>query len=216
MCWYHWISLWNVARVFPKTASDFFASWQTALPPSRCNKIWRMGFYAITWSIWLARNDKVFNDKACIADSLVDTIRLRVAHWAIARWPCCSVNIMDIVRLPTSVSVPTALHTSRGPVNWVNPDAGFMKFNTDGASSSSSGLAGNGGVLRDHRPSFNIAFSKAVGYADSNLGEMLAAKEAMLLFSKSPWANSSNLILESDSTNMVKWLSEPSSTPWRL
>ncbi|XVE83990.1 hypothetical protein DITRI_Ditri16bG0133100 [Diplodiscus trichospermus] len=51
--------------------------------------------------------------------------------------------------------------------------------------------------------------------ADSNLAELLAIKEAMMIFSGSGWANTHELIIESDSTNAIKWVLHPQNSPWK-
>ncbi|XVE55252.1 hypothetical protein DITRI_Ditri03aG0144400 [Diplodiscus trichospermus] len=111
----------------------------------------------------------------------MEVIRLRVSHWALARWPNCAGSVMDIFRLPNS-----------------------------------SGLARIGGVLRDHLSNYKLIFSKSVGSIDSNLAEIMAAMEAVFLFSRSDWVRTHKLILETDPINVVKWLTDPQSTPWRM
>ncbi|XVE84079.1 hypothetical protein DITRI_Ditri16bG0140400 [Diplodiscus trichospermus] len=51
---------------------------------------------------------------------------------------------------------------------------------------------------------------------DSNLAEILAIKEALSLFLASQWAQTTTLIVESDSSNVVKWLRESLTAPWRM
>ncbi|WRX25035.1 Ribonuclease H domain - like 10 [Theobroma cacao] len=56
----------------------------------------------------------------------------------------------------------------------------------------------------------------ATGWGDSNLAELLAIKEAFLLFAASPWVNSYVLIIESDSSNAVRWILKPYDSPWKF
>lgn len=44
-------------------------------------------------------------------------------------------------------------------LDWAPPPSGTLKFNVDGASRGKSGLAGIGGVLRDHSGSISVVFS---------------------------------------------------------
>ncbi|XVE55553.1 hypothetical protein DITRI_Ditri03aG0168300 [Diplodiscus trichospermus] len=44
----------------------------------------------------------------------------------------------------------------------------------------------------------------------------MVAREAVISFSRSAWVRTHKLILETDSLNVVKWLSKPDSTPWRM
>ncbi|XVF25055.1 hypothetical protein REPUB_Repub13aG0180900 [Reevesia pubescens] len=69
---------------------------------------------------------------------------------------------------------------------------GQLKFNIDGSS------AGN------------------PGQSDATLAELLAVKEAFLLFAASKWANSHELLLEYDNYNVVKWIISPAFVPWKM
>ncbi|XVE68767.1 hypothetical protein DITRI_Ditri09bG0096200 [Diplodiscus trichospermus] len=64
----------------------------------------------------------------------------------------------------------------------LNPAAGEVKFNVDGASLGKPGQTGIRGVLRDHQGNVIIRFSRSVGVADSNLAELMAVRKAFILF----------------------------------
>ncbi|EOY04744.1 Uncharacterized protein TCM_019931 [Theobroma cacao] len=78
------------------------------------------------------------------------------------------------------------------------------------------GHLGIGGVLRDDKGAVKMVFSKKAGWGDANLAEALAVGEAMILFATSSWANSTGIIIESDSMNVVSWASLPEKSPWSL
>ncbi|XVF55660.1 hypothetical protein PTKIN_Ptkin06aG0054600 [Pterospermum kingtungense] len=99
---------------------------------------------------------------------------------------------------------------------WIPPVEGCLKFNTDGAARGQPGSAGIEGLLRDSSGKILAAFSKSIGVADSNLAELLAVKEAFGIFGASIWVNSHALTIESDSMNIVKWVLNPRSVPWRM
>ncbi|XVE77075.1 hypothetical protein DITRI_Ditri13aG0032800 [Diplodiscus trichospermus] len=44
----------------------------------------------------------------------------------------------------------------------------------------------------------------------------MAIKEALSIYFSFQWVNSHRLIIESDSSNEVKWVTNPTSVPWRL
>ncbi|XVE83693.1 hypothetical protein DITRI_Ditri16bG0107100 [Diplodiscus trichospermus] len=75
------------------------------------------------------------------------------------------------------------------------------------------GLAGISGVLRDYMSNVKILFSKPIEIADCNLAELFAVREALNLFFVSQWAQTHMVIIESDSVNVVKWVSNPQSVP---
>ncbi|XWS68843.1 hypothetical protein CRYUN_Cryun04dG0127700 [Craigia yunnanensis] len=109
-------------------------------------------FFAIVWSIWLMRNDMVYNNK----DFDI-------------RYP----NLINILLRDKSVKVVTM---------WIPPPYGCMKFNVDGFSKDKSGPVGIGGILGDNLSVIKMVFSKFVGMEDSNMAELLAVREAMCLF----------------------------------
>ncbi|EOY04005.1 Uncharacterized protein TCM_019262 [Theobroma cacao] len=69
------------------------------------------------------------------------------------------------------------------------------------AARGCQGEAGIGGILRNSNGEIRMIFSKSIGFADSNLAEMLAKREAFLMFSASQWCNTHTLVVEIDSRN---------------
>ena len=175
-----------------------------------------MSFYAIIWSIWLLRNDMVFNGKVFDLEQIIDSLKFRLASWFKAKWPVSPHSILDIVRFPKDIMVTKEGKTNKRPIVWTTPHPDFLKFNVDDSARGKPGPAGIGGVLRDCNASVKAVFSKSIGVVDSNLAELLAVREALQLFVTSHWASSHKLIIESDSSNVVKWMSNPSDAPWRM
>ena len=73
-----------------------------------------------------------------------------------------------------------------------------------------------GGVLRDCMAATKVVFSRAIGVADSNVAELLAVREALRIFAASKWVSSHKLIIESDSSNAIKWVRHPQDAPWAM
>ncbi|KAK9044379.1 hypothetical protein V6N11_072685 [Hibiscus sabdariffa] len=88
---------------------------------------------------------------------------------------------------------------------WVKPPAGSLKFNIDGAVVAGFGRAGIGGILRNPDNESLISFSKSVGITDATSAELLAFKEACVLFGESKWAKSFAVIFESDCSLISRW-----------
>lgn len=86
----------------------------------------------------------------------------------------------------------------------------------DEASLGCPGDSGVGGILRDEHGNSLILFSNSTGNFDSNRAELLAVKEAVLIYASSRWCSSHPLLLECDNGNVVKWISNPQMVPWRL
>ncbi|XVF41900.1 hypothetical protein PTKIN_Ptkin01aG0317600 [Pterospermum kingtungense] len=61
--WSQWCVSWNLQWAFHPDPWSFFQQWIGLLPTNYCDKIWVMSFGVIVWSIWLVRNDVVFNNK---------------------------------------------------------------------------------------------------------------------------------------------------------
>ncbi|KAL4290641.1 hypothetical protein GQ457_14G019900 [Hibiscus cannabinus] len=78
------------------------------------------------------------------------------------------------------------------------PPSGYLKFNTDGAEKGCYGLAVIGGVLSDHSGKILAEFSKSIGLADPTSAEILAIKEALIIFPSSEWVKKVELIIKAD------------------
>ena len=170
----------------------------------------------MVWSVWLFRNDSIFNRKMVDILQLIDCIKVRIAMWAKAKWPDKVGSINDAVRFPSLVMVEDKGRDQGDVGKWDKPQQGSMKFNVDGSARGQPGKAGIGGVLRDESGSIMLVFSKSIGIADSNMAELLTIKEAFLIFCALENLSSKRLIIESDSSNAVLWVSKPNSCPWRL
>ncbi|XVF42328.1 hypothetical protein PTKIN_Ptkin01aG0352500 [Pterospermum kingtungense] len=96
-------------------------------------------------------------------------------------------------KCPFLISIPSSANVKRKQVSRVCLSLGSLKFNIDGAASGQPGPAGIGGILRDCNANIKMRFSKSIGIADSSLAEVLAVKEAFLLFSSSQWSSSHTL-----------------------
>ena len=78
--WMLYGSSWDLSWVFHTEPVAFFLAWQEALPVNYGNKLWKMAFFAIIWSIWLTRNDMVFNGKVLDLRQILNIINLRIAN----------------------------------------------------------------------------------------------------------------------------------------
>ena len=175
-----------------------------------------MSFFAIVWSIWLQRNGMVFNRKALDLEEMADIIKYRLASWFKARWPDSPHSILDIVRFPKDILIPMVKKAPKRCCVWEPLPPGLLKFNVDESARGKPEAKGIGGVLRDSNAVVKIVFSKSIGVADSNIVELLAVHEALKVFAASRWSSSNRLIIESDSSNVVSWLLNPSRSPWRM
>ncbi|XVF83970.1 hypothetical protein PTKIN_Ptkin16aG0537100 [Pterospermum kingtungense] len=214
--WEAWLFRWRISWCFPSDPVTFMLSWNFATLHCDSSLIWRMGFFAIIWTLWLHRNEILFNAGSLRVDEIIDLSILRPALWSEAKWPNMSVGVSEIIRNPELAVVYQRNRSIQCSASWMRTEFGCLKFNVDGSSLGKPGPAGIGGLLRDHEGRVKIRFSKAIGMADSNLAEILAIKEAFVLFAESQWARSHKLIVESDSSDAVSWSNHPTNAPWAM
>ncbi|XVE93272.1 hypothetical protein REPUB_Repub01dG0176500 [Reevesia pubescens] len=70
--------------------------------------------------------------------------------------------------------------------------------------------------MRDDSGAVKLVFSNTIGSVDSTVAELLAIKEALVIFVASKWVKTHCLCIESDNQSVVKWVSCPKDTPWKL
>ena len=85
-------------------------------------------------------------------------------------------------------------------IRWEKPDTGWMKLNTDGASSGSLGLAGGGGVIRDEERNWVVGYARKIGSANSFLAELWALRDGLFLCLQ---AHIQAVIIEMDAKGIV-------------
>ncbi|XVE70028.1 hypothetical protein DITRI_Ditri10aG0038700 [Diplodiscus trichospermus] len=74
-----WVDSWGLKLSAPFNSRSFFMAWQQSLPTGTCNKFWSMIFFTCTWSIWLMRNEIVFNNGILDYAWLIESIKIRLA-----------------------------------------------------------------------------------------------------------------------------------------
>ncbi|KAK8480387.1 hypothetical protein V6N12_031450 [Hibiscus sabdariffa] len=147
------------------------------------------------------------------AQRVFDNVALQLGWWCQAKWPRTAITVTDLVSNP---KIWCSLEVEEITVNrkeWGPPSVGSVEFNTDGAVKGCYGPAGIGGVLRDHNSRILMIFSKHIRMSDPVSAEILAIKEALVLFTKSAWASDANLIIETDCSIVAGWLQNPTTTP---
>ena len=162
------------------------------------------------------RNGIVFNGSVFDFEKIIDITKYRLASWFKARWPDSPHSISNIVRFPKDILNPKENIVVKRSFTWEPPPPEFLKFNVDGSARGKPGVTGIGGVLRDCNAAVKMIFSKSIGVADSNMNELLAVREALKMFTTSRWAISHRLVIESDSSNVVNWMRDPSGAPWAM
>ncbi|EOY00278.1 Uncharacterized protein TCM_010121 [Theobroma cacao] len=84
--WYAWCKEWGFAWVMPARFKELMTMWNAIYVKAGSDKIWRMAVFAITWTIWIGRNEVIFHNKVWDKELIWELIKLKVAMWANARW----------------------------------------------------------------------------------------------------------------------------------
>ncbi|XVF65299.1 hypothetical protein PTKIN_Ptkin09bG0237200 [Pterospermum kingtungense] len=156
-------------------------------------------------------NEKLATKSELVARGLMQEDQAMTAVWGKAAWPKIVEGVEEIARWPNLIKIPVGCKGTRRNICWINPPRNALKFNVDGSFVGSGGLSGIGGILRDSEANPKVVFSKSTGMGSANTAEILAIRCAA-----SQWASSHNLIIESDSTNAVKWVLNPGTVPWQV
>ena len=72
-------------------------------------------------------------------------------------------------------------HCTVNPIRWNKPDQGWFKLNSDGASQGNPGLAGRGGLIRDHDGKWVKSYMRNIGQATSVAAEFWALRDGLML-----------------------------------
>jgi ribonuclease HI len=164
------IAFWNSFR-FPSVGNHFYFASLFDWIHSNCtassthdhNIPWQTLFSFGIWSLWLRRNQFVFKPDSLVLDSVVNAISY----------------VSEFFYLIGSYSkVKNMIST---PIKWFSPPLGWFKLNTDGASLGNPGLAGGGGVIRNHLGDWVGGFSRAIGVTTNVQAELRALKDGLNL-----------------------------------
>ena len=94
---------------------------------------WRVFFPFTCWKLWLARNERIFNHQSHSQHSLLHlSVQAATEFHFLAGFVHQTPNLIPQI------------------IRWHIPPSPFLKLNTDGSALGNPGLAGVGGVLRDH------------------------------------------------------------------
>jgi ribonuclease HI len=124
---------------------------------------WQTIFSFGIWNLWLLRNQFVFNPDVPFADPIANTISFASEFYYL-------IGSYSKVKLKSPILV-----------KWTPPPLGWFKLNTDGSSLGNPGLAGGGGVIRNHLGEWVGGFSRTIGFTTSVQAELRALKDGLLL-----------------------------------
>ncbi|KAM5549758.1 hypothetical protein ABKV19_000926 [Rosa sericea] len=169
------------------------------------------GFY----SLWNARNSIRFDERRLTVDCLIHSIKLQIRE--VDSWGFGIMrNSVDELCIFSALGISgraSRTHQIR-EVNWHAPCAFQLKVNTDGAARGTPGLAGYGGIFRDHLGNCMGCFAGSMGIATALEAELQAIIHAVTIASGKGWTS---LWIECDLAVAIHFLANKNcSVPWRL
>ncbi|XP_075103442.1 uncharacterized protein LOC142178023 [Nicotiana tabacum] len=135
-----------------------------------------------------------------------DILPLLKTSYPQIQWP---PNWIDIYILAENVK-----HiTTTTQVEWVKPEAQFVKVNCDGSALTNPGKIIAGVIVRDHHSQFIHTITSPFGTGTNNLAETNAATIGVNWCIENGFTR---IHLEVDLTILVHWVSNSSKPPWNI
>lgn len=205
--------------VMPDTIEDFFRAWGSVGWQKNQEAIFNLICAAVIWSIWINRNDKIFNDKVFCPVSTWESAKYRAWTWIRAAYG--NSFSMDATNFTRNIGL-ASIQVTRKPakvrnVVWIQPSSSSeWRINVDGSRKSSTGLAGVGGVIRDGEGNIIYILSKCIGNKSSNEAEVTAISSMVSVLKLSCGFPLPKISFLSDSINSIAWIEGNSQMPWEL
>ncbi|XP_073284608.1 uncharacterized protein [Primulina huaijiensis] len=144
----------------------------------------------ISWSIWLARNQWVFEGRSMHGREVVSRAGNIWAQFLTSK----------PVRISNTINEPHLIH-------WNAPPVGSIKINVDAAVFDDSDFFGVGVIVRDDKGMVLMARAGCLeGVLTPYLAELLAVREGIILAYHLQWTN---IIVNTDARNVVESIRHP-------
>ena len=208
--WSKGMGWWGVQGCITKSMVEWAAGWGSLCPSRECKRAWSSLFFATVWTIWEVRNNKVFNNGESEMSLALDSIQFRIAWWFKHHGCGSSVPLTSLLQGVSEFCKDPVKTKQRIVEAWVPPVLGALKFNVDGSSRGTLGLAGIGGVLRNSRGMVLCLFSLFVGFQNSITAELMAIGKACYLCVSNHSLQGIEIEIISDSLVAVNWINSDS------
>ncbi|KAK3195718.1 hypothetical protein Dsin_027028 [Dipteronia sinensis] len=99
---------WEVEFCASRTINDWFLGW-SSLNPLQCTaRAWQILFSAVVWSLWEARNNRIFKNSKVLIHQVVDMVRFMLVWWFkhCGKWSKDQVSLMLLNVKDRCVNLP--------------------------------------------------------------------------------------------------------------
>ncbi|GKV42979.1 hypothetical protein SLEP1_g50328 [Rubroshorea leprosula] len=79
--WQKCLQWWGISTVMPNTCHESFEQHQSYFKESSVRAGWDVVWLAFTWSIWMARNGKIFKNSVYEDNRIFELVQLRAFNW---------------------------------------------------------------------------------------------------------------------------------------
>ncbi|KAK9041427.1 hypothetical protein V6N11_016529 [Hibiscus sabdariffa] len=208
--WKEFAAFWGIHTVFLGNPGSFLEAWFEECLIKSLNSTWQFIPFVVFWTIWLYRNDVVFNKNIPDSSQIFSLAKIRLAKWFKAKFPLMAVSVDDLVANP---SIADFLDKNRVTpvviVAWEAPPLGYLKLNVDGAMLRDGSKGGIGGIFKNGEGWCIASFYESVGQGCPILTELLAVKYGLDNFLGLSVDSNMRLIVECDSKVAVDWILNP-------
>lgn len=166
-------------------------------------KIWELVLAATIWSIWLARNDKIFNGKEAVTPVLLQMIKFRSLSWGIA------YGIILQSKSAWWSENPSGVVTASLRSKWFNimleEQCSITAFIDGSWNKSMVNLKGGiGGLVKSGNGDHILEFAGPTSARSAFQTELQALIQLLVLIVNSKWKTHKLLIL-TDSSQLVEF-----------
>lgn len=95
--------------------------------------LWMISPFAILWSIWKRKNDRIFRALSLSVEEMEHLVFLRIAKW-VSCWKEFDAMRVEVMLRNWETSLLCAAPTVSKRVVWDPPSMGALKFNVGGAA----------------------------------------------------------------------------------
>ena len=125
---------WGINGCVPKSVAELAHGWVYMCPWRNSKRAWTTLFFAIVWTIWEARNRKIFKDEESVMSVARDSIQFRVAWWFKHHGYGSNNPVTSLIQNISQRCKDPLKFKRQASAAWIPPGVGTIKFNVDGSA----------------------------------------------------------------------------------